>query len=192
MKKQHRVVLIGLDCATPQLMFDRFADDMPTLTRLRADALWGPMESVVPPITVPAWACMMSGQTPGDLGVYGFRDRGAYDYSPLEFANSGKILQPRIWDTLSAAGRPSIALGVPGTYPPSPIKGHLLTSHDWDFFSFVDMGPDRLHHGFWKYCDPAHPRFEDGTAFAHAFRDYYRALDSQLARFLAQVPSKSR
>jgi predicted AlkP superfamily phosphohydrolase/phosphomutase len=251
MKKRSQVVLIGLDCATPQLMFERFADDMPTLTRLRADALWGPLTSVVPPITVPAWACMMSGQTPGDLGVYGFRDRGAYDYSPLQFANSRKIAVPRIWDTLSAAGRPSIALGVPGTYPPSPINGcmvgcflspsvnsgythpaelreeidrltggyildvenfrsddhervlqqvfdmteqrfavagHLLTSYEWDFFSFVDMGPDRLHHGFWKYCDPAHPRFAGDSAFAHAFRDYYRALDRHLARFLELVP----
>lgn len=251
MKQRKRVVVIGLDCGTPQLIFDRFAGDMPTLTRLREKSLWGPLSSVVPPITVPAWACMMSGQTPGDLGVYGFRDRRAYDYGPLEFATSRKISVPRIWDTLSAAGRPSIALGVPGTYPPSPIKGcmvgcfmspsvdadythpaelrdeiarltggyildvenfrsndhervlqrvfdmtqqrfavagHLLTSHEWDFFSFVDMGPDRLHHGFWKYCDPAHPRFEGGTALEHAFRDYYRALDAHLARFLELVP----
>jgi predicted AlkP superfamily phosphohydrolase/phosphomutase len=250
-KQRKRVVLIGLDCATPQLIFDRFADDMPTLTRLRANALWGPMASVVPPITVPAWACMMSGQTPGELGVYGFRDRRAYDYGPLEFVTSRKISVPRIWDILSASGRPSIALGVPGTYPPSPINGcmvgcflspsvnsdythpaelraeidrltggyildvedfrsedhervlrrvfdmteqrfavagHLLTHHEWDFFSFVDMGPDRLHHGFWKYCDPAHPRFEGGTPFEAAFRDYYRALDAHLARFLELVP----
>jgi predicted AlkP superfamily phosphohydrolase/phosphomutase len=68
------------------------------------------------------------------------------------------------------------------------IAGHLLTSYEWDFFPFVHMGPDRLHHGFWKYCDPAHPRFVDGTAFAHAFRDYYRALDNHLARFIELVP----
>jgi predicted AlkP superfamily phosphohydrolase/phosphomutase len=248
--RSQRVVLIGLDCATPQLMFDRYAEDMPTLRKLRADAVWGPLRSVVPPITMPAWSCMMSGQTPGDLGVYGFRDRRAYDYGPLAFANSRSITVPRIWDTLSAAGRPNVVLGVPGTYPPSPVNGcmvgcflspsieadftypgelrselaeltggyildvedfrspdhervlrrvfdmteqrfevarHLLTRHDWDFFSFVDMGPDRLHHGFWKYCDPAHPRYEPGP-FATAFRDYYRALDAHLAAFLEVVP----
>lgn len=246
-----RVVLIGLDCGTPQLLFDRFADEMPTLSKLRASSVWGPMTSVVPPITMPAWSCMMSGQTPGDLGVYGFRDRSAYDYGPLAFASSKSIKVPRIWDTLTEAGRPSVVLGVPGTYPPSPINGcmvgcflspstdsaythpaglaadidkltggyildvedfrstdhervlqrvfdmteqrfevagHLMTHHEWDLFSFVDMGPDRLHHGFWKYCDPAHPRYEPGNPFENAFRDYYRALDRHLAGFLARVP----
>ncbi|HEU5469379.1 MAG TPA: alkaline phosphatase family protein [Actinophytocola sp.] len=251
MHEPRRVVLIGLDCATPELLFDRFADDMPTLTRLRADAVWGPMTSVVPPITMPAWACMMSGQTPGDLGVYGFRDRAGYDYDPLAFASSRSITVPRVWDALSATGRSSVVLGVPGTYPTTPINGcmvgcflspstesdftypsalrediqrltggyildvedfrsndhervlqrvfdmteqrfkvagHLMANHEWDLFSFVDMGPDRLHHGFWKYCDPAHPRYEPGNPFEQAFRDYYRALDTHLARFLAMVP----
>lgn len=251
MTAPRRVVVVGLDCATPQLVFDRYAEDMPTLTRLRRQAVWGPMRSVVPPITMPAWACMMSGRTPGDLGVYGFRNRRGYDYGALGFANSRSITVPRIWDTLSRAGRSSVVLGVPGTYPPTPLNGcmvscflapstdseftypphlrdeiqritggylldvenfrspdldrigqqifdmteqrfrlarHLVGSKDWDFFAFVDMGPDRLHHGFWKYCDPTHPRHEPGNAFRHTFRDYYRSLDRHLAEFLEAVP----
>jgi len=246
-----RVAVIGLDCGTPALAFDRFAADMPTLTALRAGAAWGPMKSVVPPITVPAWACMMSGRSPGELGVYGFRDRSSYDYGALAFATAEKIRLPRLWDTLSAAGRRSVVLGVPGTYPPKPIlgdmvscfmapstdvgftfpeslkeevqritggytldvadfrspdqdrilrqifdmteqrfalAGHMARTRDWDLFAFVDMGPDRLHHAFWRYCDPAHPRFEPGNPWEHAFRDYYRALDAHLAGFLAGLP----
>ena len=30
-----KVVVIGLDCAEPSLVFDRFADRLPNLTRLR-------------------------------------------------------------------------------------------------------------------------------------------------------------
>src|SRR5689334_16857227 len=126
MLEPRRVVLIGLDCGTPELLFDRFAEEMPTLSKLRETAAWGPMISVVPPITMPARSCMMSGQTPGDLGVYGFRDRADYDYGPLAFASSRSIRVPRIWDTLTAAGRPSVVLGVPGTYPPSPINGCMV------------------------------------------------------------------
>jgi predicted AlkP superfamily phosphohydrolase/phosphomutase len=29
----------------------------------------------IPPITVPAWAVIMSGKDPGQLGYYGFRNR---------------------------------------------------------------------------------------------------------------------
>jgi predicted AlkP superfamily phosphohydrolase/phosphomutase len=252
MGDRRRLVMIGLDSADPALTFGRFAEDMPTLTKLRADAAWGSLRSVVPPITMPAWACMMSGRTPGDLGVYGFRNRRAYDYSSLAFATSRDIKAPRLWDLLSAAGRRSVVVGVPGTYPPTPLNGcmvscflapstdaeytyppqlrdslqdltggyrldvenfrapdlgrigqnifdmteqrftvarHLMKQEDWDFLSFVDMGPDRLHHGFWKYCDPDHPRHVPGNEHEHMFRDYYRALDRHLAGLLGDVPS---
>ena len=53
MTGRSRVAVIGLDCGTPGLLFDRFADDMPTLTKLRERSLWGPLRSIVPPITVP-------------------------------------------------------------------------------------------------------------------------------------------
>lgn len=251
MASRQKVAVIGLDSATPQLMFDRFADDMPVLTALRARSVWGPMRSIDPPITMPAWSCMMSGRSPGELGVYGFRDRAAHDYGPLAFATSNSIRVPRIWDEMTAAGRNSVVLGVPGTYPPTPIRGamvscflapstqagytapaeiaddlqrltggyqldvedfrsddlarvsqqifdlsaqrfevakHLAGSQDWDFFSFVDMGPDRLHHGFWKYCDPQHPRHEPNNPYLNLFRDYYRALDRHIGEFLERLP----
>jgi predicted AlkP superfamily phosphohydrolase/phosphomutase len=252
MTDRRRLVMIGLDSADPLLMFQRFADEMPVLTRLRADAAWGSLHSVIPPITVPAWACMMSGRTPGELGIYGFRNRRAYDYSSLGFATSQDIKVPRIWDLLSANGRSSVVLGVPGTYPPTPLTGcmvscflapstdatftyppelggelqaltggyrldvenfrapdlgrirqdifdmteqrftvarHLMKEQDWDFLSFVDMGPDRLHHGFWKYCDPDHPRYTAGNEHEHVFRDYYRALDRHIGDLLDDVPA---
>lgn len=251
MSSPGRVAIIGLDCATPELLFDRFAADMPTLGHLRGRALWGPLRSVVPPITVPAWSCMMSGRTPGELGVYGFRNRRDYGYGELALATSRSIQVPRLWDLVSARGGDSVVLGVPGTYPPSPIRGfmvacfmapstevafthpseardevqrvtggyvldvadfrsadsagvaqrvidmteqrfrlarHLATSHPWDLFAFVDMGPDRLHHRFWRHCEPAHPRHETGSPFQHLFRDYYRALDRHLAAFLEVLP----
>jgi len=246
-----RVAVVGLDCGTPELLFDRHADDMPTLRKLTEQALWGPLRSVVPPITVPAWSCMASGLTPGELGVYGFRNRSDHSYDKLAFATSKAIKVPRLWDRLGAAGGQSVVLGVPGTYPPSAIQGcmvscfmapstdaafthppelrdevqqvtggyvldvadfrsddkarvaqqvfdmteqrfelarHLATTRPWDLFWFVDMGPDRLHHGFWSHCDPSHPRHEPGNRHAGVFTDYYRALDRHLASFLEALP----
>jgi predicted AlkP superfamily phosphohydrolase/phosphomutase len=50
---------------------------------------------------------------------------------------------------------------------------------------FVDMGPDRLHHGFWKYWDPAHRRHDPGNPFRGAFAEYYAFLDQQIGALLA-------
>src|SRR6266498_5706667 len=114
-----RVALIGLDCGTPELLFERYADDMPTLTKLREQALWGPLRTIDPPISIPAWICMLSGRTPGDLGVYGMRNRSDHSYKGLAFATSKTFKAPRLWELLGAAGHQSIVLSVPGTYPPT-------------------------------------------------------------------------
>ena len=62
---------------------------------------------------------------------------------------------------------------------------HLMTSKPWDFFMHVDMGVDRIHHGFWKFFDERHPLYEPGNPFENAIRDYYIHLDQQLGERLA-------
>src|SRR6516164_9203359 len=78
--KHPKVVVIGLDCAEPRLVFERFKGRLPNLERLIARGVSGPLRSCDPPITVPAWSVMMSGKDPGTLGIYGFRNRSDYSY----------------------------------------------------------------------------------------------------------------
>jgi predicted AlkP superfamily phosphohydrolase/phosphomutase len=247
-------VLIGLDCGTPELLFERYADDMPTLTGLRERGVWGPLQSTEPPLSIPAWLSMLSGRTPGELGVYGFRNRVDRGYGGLAFATSRSVRVPRVWDLLGEAGGHSVLVGVPGTYPPTAVRGcmvscfmtpstearftfpdalgdevqrvtggytidvagfrsddkarvaqqvfdmteqrfalarHLATTRPWDFLAVVDMGPDRLHHGFWRHCDPGHPGHRPGSPYEHVFGDYYRALDRHLADFLEVLPDSA-
>src|ERR687891_409524 len=79
-----KVMVIGLDCAPPEHIFDEYAGDIPNLTKLRENGLFGPLTSIVPPITVPAWACMVTSKDPGQLGIYGFRNRKDHTYEGLE------------------------------------------------------------------------------------------------------------
>ncbi len=244
---QRKVAIIGLDCATPQLVFEQFHDSLPNISRLMADGAWGRLASTHPPITVPAWACMMSGWDPGQLGIYGFRNRKDYSYDGYSIASSQSLRHDRVWDILSRAGRKVILLGVPQTYPVRPVNGcvvadfltpstrseytyprelkdeieriaggyvldvedfrtdakaalleriyektrkhfavakHLLTTKEWDFFMMVEMGVDRIHHGFWSFMDPAHRAYQKGNPFEHAIRDYYRYIDGQVGQIL--------
>ena len=64
---------------------------------------------------------------------------------------------------------------------------HLLDTQPWDLFMFVDMGVDRIHHGFWAYMDPAHPRYQPGNAFENAIHDYYVYLDRELGKLLDKL-----
>ncbi len=87
-----KVCVIGLDCAPPELVFDLWRDQLPHLRRLMAQGVYGPLESTIPPITVPAWMSMMTGKDPGTLGIYGFRNRRDHSYDGLAFA-SNKMIQ---------------------------------------------------------------------------------------------------
>jgi predicted AlkP superfamily phosphohydrolase/phosphomutase len=126
-KARTRVMVIGLDCAAPELVFDRWLDDLPNLKSLYQSGLHGLLRSCDPPITVPAWSVMMSSKSPGRLGVYGFRNRADHSYDRYSIANSLAIKEDRLWDILSRSGKRSIVIGVPGTYPPSPLNGLMVT-----------------------------------------------------------------
>src|SRR5215831_11555239 len=120
-----RVAVIGLDCAEPRLVFDRWRRELPNLNRLMGAGTWGPLRSVDPPITVPAWSCMMTGRDPGELGIYGFRNRREYDYRSLRIADSRAVGIDRVWDHLSRSGKHVIVVGVPQTSPPPAVTGEL-------------------------------------------------------------------
>jgi predicted AlkP superfamily phosphohydrolase/phosphomutase len=246
-----RALVIGLDCAAPQLVFERWADELPTLRGLCARGRFGVLRSSDPPITVPAWSVMTSSRNAGALGFYGFRNRKDHSYDGLVFADSRAVRVPRVWDLLSASGRPVVVLGVPQTYPvsrvngvmvscfltpdtntvqwtyPAELKGeieslvgrylvdvedfrtddkerllreieemtakrfqvaeHLLDTRPWDLFFMVEMGTDRLHHGFWRFFDPEHRLYEPGNPYETAALDYYRALDAKLGRLLGHA-----
>ncbi len=139
-----RVVVVGLDCATPQLAFERYRAGMPNLAKLMTEGCWGPMRSVAPPITVPAWACMTTGRDPGELGLYGFRNRVRGEYR-LRVTNGDDVPAKRIWDYLGDHGYRVSALFVPQTFPPRPVNGSLVSGfmceQDGQAYTF----PPELH-----------------------------------------------
>ena len=246
--KEKRVMVIGLDCFSPQLIFDRWLEHLPTIQHLLRNSTYGHLKSCIPPITVPAWACMTTGKDPGTLGIYGFRNRLDHSYDGLTIATSLTVQEDRVWDILSRVGKKVIVVGVPQTYPPQPLNGlliscfltpdtscqytyppglkeeveklvgnyildvnnfrtdnkdlllkeiyamtskrfrvakYLLNNKPWDFFMMVEMGPDRIHHGFWKYFDTRHRKHEPGSAYRNAVLDYYKYLDQELGELLA-------
>ena len=249
-----KVLIIGLDCLTPQLLFHRWRDRLPHFSALMSEGVWGPLLSVDPPITVPAWSCMVSGYTPPQLGLYGFRHRRLGSYDDRYLAFSTQVDKPRLWDHLGRHGLSSGLLGVPQTYPPKKLEGymvsgflapsnqsiftfpdplrddledlvgdykldvenfrsddkdrilrdiremteqrfevmrHLLEDRPTDFAMMVDMGPDRLHHAFWRYDDPDHRLYEKGNPLEGSMRSFYELLDRELGSLLERVPEST-
>src|SRR5437764_9242091 len=93
-----KICVLGLDCAAPEILLQR--PDLPNIRALMQRGAWGRLESVIPPITVPAWMCLSTSQDPGSLGVYGFRNRANHTYGGLAITASTSIQNPAFWDYL--------------------------------------------------------------------------------------------
>jgi predicted AlkP superfamily phosphohydrolase/phosphomutase len=241
-----KTLVIGLDCAAPEILFRH--GGLENIKALMERGCYGRLESVIPPITVPAWMCMSTSQDPGSLGVYGFRNRKDYSYNGLSVVNSRSIQQTAIWDVLGVQGQNMIVVGVPPSYPPRHINGinvgcfmtpdtktneytypasvkqeidqlvgeypvdvkgfrtenkdwlrdqifemtrkhfevirYLMATVDWDYFQFVEIGVDRMHHGFWKYHDPQHRQYLPGNPDAMLIKNYYACVDAEIGTLL--------
>ncbi len=170
-----RCLVLGLDCAPPRLVFERYRARLPNLDGLMARGLFGPMRSTAPPITVPAWVSMTTGRDPGELGLYGFRNRvpGRYE---LAVATSRDVTDKRIWDYAGEAGRKVAALFVPLTSPPRPLRGQMvscfLTPSGDSPFAFPPWLADELRARFGAY-EPDVPEFRT-TDLERVRRDLFR------------------
>ena len=126
MAPDNRVLVIGLDCAAPDLVFRQFKGRLPNLEKLMSGGTYGELETCNPPITIPAWMVMFTGRSPGELGLYGFRHRAPGTYDDIWIANSGKISSPTVWDLAGAKGKHCTVMAVPPSYPPYPVNGELI------------------------------------------------------------------
>jgi predicted AlkP superfamily phosphohydrolase/phosphomutase len=124
------LLIIGLDGATWDVLDPWIAQGrLPHLARLRAQAVWGPLASTMPPATLPSWTTFMTGVNPGKHGIFDFtrREVGTYE---VRFVNSTFRKAPTVWRLLSDAGRRVGVLGLPGTYPPEPVNGCMVSGFD--------------------------------------------------------------
>jgi len=244
-----KVFVIGLDSAPPELLFSKFIDDLPNIRKLLYKSIYGPMKSCIPAITIPAWMCMATGKTPGELGLYGFRHRKGNSYNDIWIAHSLTVKEKAVWDYLAEKDYKSILVGIPPSYPPKKINGwliscfitpdssvnytypselrneieklvgeyvfdvifrkddrdtvkeqiwemtqkrfevirYLLQEKDWDYFEFVEIGLDRIHHAFWKYFDEKHHLYEPDSKYKNVIKNYYKLLDREIGKTLGFI-----
>ena len=64
------------------------------------------------------------------------------------------------------------------------VVRHLWGKEAWNFFAVHDIGPDRLHHAFWKYFDKDHPRHVADPQLEKVAGEFYSLLDAEVGRFL--------
>lgn len=121
-----RLLVVGWDGATFDLIDPLLERGrLPNLARLIAQGRTAWMESTAVPISSAAWVGAVTGRGPGETGVYDFFERkpGSYDLEVID-ARSNRCAP--LWRILSNRGHTVNVFGVPITWPPEPVRGHLV------------------------------------------------------------------
>ena len=120
-----KVFLFGIDGAPPELIFDKWIDDLPNIKKLINSGIHAEMNSAIPPSTIVAWNSMISGKDTSEIGVFSYTYKDE-DGNP-RLVNSKHIKCDLIWDIIGKRDKKSIALYVPLSYPAKPIKGCMVS-----------------------------------------------------------------
>ena len=125
-----RLVILGLDGATWTVLDPiRKRGLMPNLDALLAQSASGTLRSTIPPVTSAAWTTMMTGCGPARHGVF---DHRWYDAAAgqMRVNHSARVRVPTVWHEISRAGRSTISLNLPVTYPPLDVRGIVVSGLD--------------------------------------------------------------
>jgi predicted AlkP superfamily phosphohydrolase/phosphomutase len=122
-----RVAVIGLDAADFGFLRPWMdAGDLPNLKAFVDGAARGPLRSVNPPISGPAWASFMTGLEPGGHGQFDFVVEDPRTNEPV-LSRFDRIRGTKVWDVAGAAGKTSVVVNLPVTWPAPPLRGLMVT-----------------------------------------------------------------
>lgn len=122
-----RVMAIGVDGLSFRLA-EKWAGEghMPRLRSIMDRGSRGVLKSTMPPLTPPAWYSSLTGLNPGRQNIFGFF-RGVREHYAKTPVTAADLKAPVIWDYIGKAGKKSIILYLPLSYPPREINGLMVS-----------------------------------------------------------------
>ena len=126
-KPKAKVLVIGLDGATWDLI-KPWAEEgkLPTFKKLMDNGVHGNLKSTIPPWTIPAWNCMLTGKNPGKLGVFTFMQKktDSNEFHPSFLLN--KPPKNSVVDILSENEKIVCSINIPSTHYVYKINGCMV------------------------------------------------------------------
>ena len=121
-----RVFVLSLDGVSHSFLSRHVPEGaFPNLAQLFAHGDLRPMATTRPPVSTVVWTSYATGVGPGRHGIYGLIERRPGGYE-LFVPGSGDVLAPTLWGSLGSAGKTTVVVNVPGTWPPVPVRGVLI------------------------------------------------------------------
>jgi len=126
-KTPPRLFILGLD-GSPLPLLQRLMQEgeLPNLARVFERGSAVEMNSSLPDVSAVAWTSVNTGMNPAKHGIYGFVDRKP-GTNAMEVMTASHVRAKTIWQLVSDAGRRSVAINVPLSFPPQAINGVVIS-----------------------------------------------------------------
>lgn len=114
---KQKVIVIGLDGASPEIFFARWKEEFPNINRIKERGFYGRLKSSIPFVTATAWVSFATGCNPGKHGIfeYLYQDKASDELRPVSSRN---IRVQTAYEILKDHGLKSILINLPVSYPP--------------------------------------------------------------------------
>jgi predicted AlkP superfamily phosphohydrolase/phosphomutase len=127
MEMQKRILIIGLEGASPELLIPWMDEGkLPNLAKISKNGTIANLTSTLPLVSPVTWTSLSTGKNPGKHGIFGWQqcDLNNYKtYIPL----STDVKAKTFWEILSENGKKVIIINAYLTYPPKPINGIIIS-----------------------------------------------------------------
>lgn len=132
---QKRVVILGFDGLSPAILESLMKEGaLPHFTALAEQGSYRHLSTTNPPQSPVAWTGFATGQNPGKNGIFDFIKRDPKTYgldlatSNMEHGVAQRVVRSKcFWEYASDMDVPSVIISCPLTFPPSKIKGRMLS-----------------------------------------------------------------
>jgi predicted AlkP superfamily phosphohydrolase/phosphomutase len=131
--KQRKIFIISLDGATFDVLNPLISQGyMPNIGGLMSRSVAAELESIIPPVTAPAWTSFMTGKHPNKHGIFDFAQFSPEHYN-WSINNAQNIRSKTLWQILSEKDKRVVVLNLPYTYPTYQVNGVLVSGWDAPF-----------------------------------------------------------
>lgn len=98
---------------------------LPNLAQLKQTGVSGPLKSITPPVSPPAWNSINTGTNPGKHGIFDFSTFGE-EYNRRSINSSDRSATP-FWEVLNDQGISTGLFKIPFVYPPDNVDGFIVS-----------------------------------------------------------------
>jgi len=122
-----KVFVLGLDGATFECLTPLMEQDViPNIKEICSNWASGPLRTIFPPVTGPAWLSLATGLNPGKTGVFDYINRKSSKGLEMAPVSSAYYENRAIWDYLGKQGYKVGIYNYPTLSPPPGVNGFVV------------------------------------------------------------------